>query len=56
VVKEMTEPNAETGSQASAFLYASRALVPVASPQGVVCLTIAQQKYPATGSVASSAP
>ena len=32
------------------------ALVPVASPHGVVCFTIAQQISPANGSLATSAP
>ena len=41
-VNEITEPNAETGSHASAFWYASSASAPVASPHGVVCLMIAQ--------------
>ena len=55
-VNEITEPNADTGSHASAFLYASSASVPVASPHGVVCLTIAQHGCSPNGSVASSAP
>src|SRR5207302_10535274 len=56
IVNEMTDPNAETGSHASAFRYASNALDPVASPHGVVCLTIAQHGCSPNGSVASSAP
>jgi hypothetical protein len=42
-VNEMTEPNADTGSHASALRYASSASAPTASPHGVVCLMIAQQ-------------
>ena len=36
----MTPPNAETGSQASAFWYASSTVAPVAAPQGLVCFTM----------------
>ena len=36
-----TPPNAESGSQASAFCYASSGVAPIASPHGVVCLMIA---------------
>ena len=55
-VKEITLPNADTGSQASAFSYASSAPSPVARPHGVVCLTIAQQGTSPNMSLASSAP
>ena len=41
-VNAITEPNADTGSHASAFSYASSASSPTASPHGVVCFTIAQ--------------
>ena len=38
----LTEPKAETGSQISAFEYASRQSVPSATPHGLACLMIAQ--------------
>ena len=55
-VNAITEPNAETGSQASAFLYASSAVSPTASPHGDVCFTMAQAVSVENGSTASSAP
>src|SRR5207253_5323063 len=38
----ITPPNADTGSHSRAFLYASARVLPVAVPQGLVCLIIAQ--------------
>ena len=38
----MVDPNAETGSQANASSNASAVERPTATPQGVVCLRIAQ--------------
>ena len=50
-VKAITDPKALTGSQASAFSYASRAERPTASPHGVVCLMIAQHASAPNGYV-----
>ena len=36
----ITPPNAESGSQASAFSYASPTSSAIAAPQGLLCLTI----------------